>query len=99
MENYEMFKKAKKKAKKVASDAKFKAFDDLYDRLGTRGEKDIFKLAKIRERKKRDLDHVKCIKSNNQNVLVKDNVIKERWRDYFSKLLNEDYIGDIISRT
>ena len=62
--------------------------------MGTRGEKDILKLAKIRERKSRDLDNVKRIKSNDQKVLVKDNDIKERWKEYFSKLLNEDYIGD-----
>ena len=85
MENYEMYKEAKKEAKKVVSDAKFKAY--LYNRLGSRGEKDIFKLTKIRESKSRDLDHVKCIKSNDQKVLVKDNYIKERWREYFSKLL------------
>ena len=52
-------------------------------------------LQKKREMKGRDLDHVKCIKCNDQNVLVKDNDIKERWREYFSLLLNEDYIGDI----
>ena len=88
-------KKAKKEAKKVVSSAKFKAYDDPYYRLGTReGERGIFKLAKIRERKSRDLDHVKCIKSNDQKVLVKDNDIKERWMKYFGKLLNEDYVGE-----
>ena len=66
------------------------------EHMGTReGEKDIFKLAKIRKRKSRDLDHVKCIKSNGQKVLLKDNDIKERWREYFNIFLNEDYIGDI----
>ena len=71
----------------------------LYNRLGTsEGDKDIFKLAKIGERKSKDLDHVKCIKSNDQKILVKDNDIKEKWREYFSKLLNEDYIGDIRPR-
>ena len=40
-----------------------------------------------------------CIKSNDQNVPVKDNDVKERWREYFSKLLNEDYIGDIKNNT
>ena len=48
----------------------------------------------LREKKSRDLNHVKCIKSNNQNVLMKDNNIKERWKEYFKKLLNEDYIRD-----
>ena len=32
--------------------------------------------------------------SNDQKVLVKDNDIKERWREYFSILRNEDYLGD-----
>ena len=29
---------------------------------------------------------------------MKDNDIKERWREYFSKLLNEDYVGDVGTR-
>ena len=88
MKNYKIY-KAKKEAKKVVSDAKRKAYDDLYNRLRTRdGENDIFKLAKIRERKSRDLYHVKCIKSNDQKVLVNDNDIKERRSEYFSILLN-----------
>ena len=63
--------------------------------IGWEQEKDIFKLAKLRERKSRDLDHIKCIKSNEQKVLVKDNLVKERWKEYVSKLLNEDYVGDM----
>ena len=35
MENYEMYEKVKKEVKKVASDAKFKEYDGLYNRLGT----------------------------------------------------------------
>ena len=99
MENNEMYKKAKKEAKKVVSDTKLNAYDDLYRRLGTwKWEKDIFKLAKTRERNSRDLDHIKCIKSNDQMVLVKDNDITKRWREYFCKLLNEDYVGYITTR-
>ena len=52
MENYEMSKKAKKEAKKVVSYARFKSYDDLYNRLGIREwENDIFKLVKIKEEK------------------------------------------------
>ena len=32
------YKKAKKEAKKVVSEAKFKAYDDLHNRLATREE-------------------------------------------------------------
>ena len=28
-------------------------------------------------------------------VLVKDEEIKERWRSYFQKLLNEDHVGNV----
>lgn len=36
VENYEMYKKAKKEAKKVVGDARCKAYDDLYNSLKTR---------------------------------------------------------------
>lgn len=103
MENYEIYEKTKKEIKKVVRDAKFKAYDDIYNRLGIReGEKDIFKLVKIQERKSKDLDHVKCIRSNDQKVLVKDNNIKEKWRGYwrgyFSILLNEVHVGGIRTK-
>ena len=29
---------------------------------------------------------------------MKDNDLKEKWREYFSILLNEDYIGDIRTK-
>ena len=59
-EDFERYKYVRKEAKKVIRDAKFKAYDDLYDKLGTNdGEKDVYKLAKLRERKTRDFNHIK----------------------------------------
>ena len=57
--------------------------------IGWAQEKDIFKLEKIRERKSRDLNHVKCIDSHDQKILLMGNDIKERWREYFNKLLTK----------
>lgn len=66
-----------KEVKKVIWDANSKAYDDLYSKLWTwQGE--IFNLAKMSERKSRDLDHARCVKSEDQKVLGKDNGIKER---------------------
>ena len=43
-ENLEKYKKSNKYAKRIVSDAKNKAYDDLYNRLGTKeGEKDVFR--------------------------------------------------------
>jgi hypothetical protein len=71
------------------SAAKGQAYDDLYQRLGTKeGEKDIFRLARTRERKTRDINQIKCIKDGTDQLLVRDEEIKDRWRDYFDRLFN-----------
>ena len=51
-------------------------------------EKDIYKIARIRERKTKDLCTVRCVKDEDQKVLFRDEEIKERWREYFDKLFN-----------
>jgi len=59
--------------------AKSKAFDRLYHRLKTKeGKKEVFKLARARERKAKDFGVVRCIKDENGKVLSEDAKIKER---------------------
>ena len=71
------------------SETRGRAYEDLYQRLGTKeGERDIYKMAKIRERKTRDIGQAKCIKDGAGQLLVKDEEIKHRWREYFDKLFN-----------
>jgi hypothetical protein len=66
-------------------------YEGLYQRLGTKeGEKDIYRMAKSRERKMRDIIQVKCIKDETERLLTKDEDIKNRWWEYFDKLFNED---------
>ena len=80
---------AKKSAKRAVSRARGQAFDNLYQRLDTKqGEKDIYRMAKIRERKTRDVNQVKCIKDEANQLLVKSEEIKNRWKEYFNKLFN-----------
>jgi hypothetical protein len=71
-----------------------RAYDDFYARLDSKDEeKNIYKLAKLRERKAKDFSQVKCIKGSDSKVLMKDEKIKDRWKMYFEKLLNEKYEG------
>ena len=49
----------------------------------------------MREKKTRDLGTIRCIKDQNHKVLVKDTDIKERWKEYFDKLINGNYIQDV----
>jgi hypothetical protein len=55
-----------------------------------KGEKDIYMMAKSRERNMRDIIQVKYIKDETERLLTKDEYIKNRWRKYFDKLFNED---------
>ncbi|AQL02844.1 Retrovirus-related Pol polyprotein LINE-1 [Zea mays] len=88
-ENIEKYRIAKKSAKRAVSRARGQAYDDLYQRLDTKqGEKDIYRMAKIRERKTRDVNQVKCIKDEANQLLVKNEEIKNRWKEYFNKLFN-----------
>ena len=76
-------------------EAKTQAFEGSYQCSGTKeGEKHIYKLAKGRERKIRDLDQVKCIKDDEDRVLVQEKDIKDRWKKYFHNLFNEE--NDIL---
>lgn len=60
-------------AKKAVGEAKMISFENFYARLDSKdGEKDIYKLAKWREKKTRDVSQVKCIKDDECRVLAKD---------------------------
>ena len=57
------------------------------------GKREIYKIAKIAERKTRDVNQVKCIKDGTDQLLMRDEEIKNRWPEYFDKLFsieNED---------
>jgi hypothetical protein len=90
-DNIEWYKVAKKTAKWAVSEAMSQMYDGLYQRLGMKeGEKDIYRMTKSWERKTRDIIQVKCIKDATEWLLTKDEDIKNRWREYFDKLFNED---------
>ncbi|KAD4889082.1 hypothetical protein E3N88_21155 [Mikania micrantha] len=83
------YKDARREAKKTVSEAKNKAYKELYKRLQTKeGEHDMFKIAKARERRRQDIGVVKFIKSEDGRVLVKEKDIRKRWQKYFSELFN-----------
>jgi hypothetical protein len=53
-------------------------------------------MAKSRERKTRGIIQVKCIKDETERLIIKDEDIKNRWREYFDKLFNGDSVSSSI---
>ncbi|XP_047251269.1 uncharacterized protein LOC124886536 [Capsicum annuum] len=80
----EAYKVTRSKAKLPVTAAKTAAFESLYAGLEEKGEKNrLYRLAKARERKERDLNQVKCIKGEDGRVLVEHGHIKKRCRSIF----------------
>ncbi|XP_071727897.1 uncharacterized protein [Rutidosis leptorrhynchoides] len=83
----ERYKEVKREAKKAVAQAKEKAYEDLYKKLDSKeGANDIYRIAKARERRRRDLDTIKFIKNDAGQTLVKEDEIRKRWEEYFSSL-------------
>jgi hypothetical protein len=89
-DNLEQYKVAKKTTKWAVSEVRDRIYDGLYQWLGTKeGEKDIYRMAKSRERKMRDIIQIKYIKDETERLLSRDKDIKNRWWEYFNKIFNE----------
>ena len=54
------------------------------------GEKELYKLARQRNRAGKDVQHVKVIKDENGNVMANSEAMLKRWKEYFEKLMNEE---------
>jgi hypothetical protein len=73
------------------SEARGQTYTELYRKLDTKeGKNDVYKMTKLRERKTRDFNQVKCIKDETDRLLVKHEEIKNRWREYSDKLFNDE---------
>ena len=71
--------------------AKGRACDNLYARLETKeGEKELYRLARQRDRAGKDLQHMRIIKNEKGNVMVNLEAVLKRWKEYFEKLMNEE---------
>ena len=90
--SFERYKLAKKEAKKAIQNARAKVYKEVYEELDTKEvEKDIYRIARIRERNTRDLCTVRRVKNEDNKLLVRDKEIKKRWKEYFDRLFNDKF--------
>ena len=80
--NKKIYKEKKSKAKKAVAEGR--AYDNLYARLEAKeGEKEMYRLARQRDRAGKDVQHVRVIKDENGNVMVNSEAVLKRWKEYF----------------
>ncbi len=85
-ESSQKYKEMWHKAKKEVAKAKEKAYDKLYEKLNTEeGEKDLYRLARQRDRAGKDVLQVRVIKDPVGNVLTSEEIV---WEDGWSILRN-----------
>ena len=81
----------KSKAKKAVVMAKRCVYGNLYARLEPKeGEKELYRLARQRDRAGKDEQHARVIKDENGNVMVNLEAVLKRWKEYFNKLMNKE---------
>ncbi|KAK3566932.1 hypothetical protein QTP86_005597 [Hemibagrus guttatus] len=90
-ENRQEYKELRCRVKREVSKAKQKAYDELYTRLDTReGQKDLYRLARQRDRDGKDVQQVRVIKDRDGSVLTSEESVQRRWKEYFEELMNEE---------
>ena len=63
----------------------------LYAVLETKeDEKELYRLARQRDRAGKDVQHVRVMKDKNGNVMVNSEAVLKKWKKYFEKLINEE---------
>ena len=71
--------------------AKGSAYDNLYAGLETKEyEKELYRLARQRDRAGNDVQLVRVIKDENGNVMVNSEAVLKKWKEYFEKLIKEE---------
>ena len=85
------YKTARKQAKREVTKARNKAYEELYEKLETKeGENEVFKIAKQRNRQIKDVQQVRVIKSKTGEILMEEEKVKQRCKEYFDNLLNHE---------
>ena len=83
------YKTARKQAKRKVAKTRNKGYEELYKKLETKkGENEVFKIAKQRNKQSKDVQQVRVVKSKTGKILMEKEKVKQRWKKYFDNLIN-----------
>ena len=84
------YKTARKQAKREVAKERNK-YEKLYEKLETKErENEFFRIAKQRNRQSKDVQQVRVIKNKTGEKLMKEEKVKQRWKEYFDNLFNQE---------
>jgi len=85
------YKKSRRNAKRVMSSAKEKKQKECANDLNdSECQNEIFRTAKEMVKARQDITGLNCIKGASGKVIVDDKEIKDSWKEYMEKLMNEE---------
>ena len=85
------YKKSRQNAKRVISSAKEKKQKEWVNDLNdSECQDEIFRMAKQTVKERQDITGLNCIKEASGKVTVDDKEIKDSWKEYMEKLMNEE---------
>ena len=84
------YKKSRQNAKRVISSAKEKKQKEWANDLNDSCQNEIFRMAKQMVKERQDITGLNCIKGASGKVIVDDKGIKDSWKEYMEKLINEE---------
>ena len=82
---------AKRKAQKAVANAQERKRQEFASDLASEaGKRNVFRIAKQMAKERQDVVGVNCLKDADGNIVIDSNEIKDDWRQYMEKLLNEE---------
>ena len=88
-QDHEQYKVEKRESKKDVAIAKENGYEDLYQKRESReGTYMSYKLAKMRNRRTKDISDNIYISDADGNILTDHDNIKDRWQEYFEELFS-----------
>ena len=89
LEDREAYRRKKNEAKRKVREAKKEAWRQWSEALNTReGQNKLFRVAAQMKKDRTDIPGSRFIKDANGNLIVNSLSVAERWKQYFSRLLN-----------
>jgi hypothetical protein len=90
-----LYDRAKRDARRVISVAQARKRQEFTENLRSAEDKGkLFRVVKQMVRKNRDIVGGTCIRNKEQKILTDETEINEVWKEYFEKLLNEEFKWD-----